>query len=141
MIERNEKLTARVRAELARTKAFRSISKRFEDGRVDVTGAAVPARALFSRLPRPSEFVSRIVSLQEGAELEMRELLERMIENGFVRTDLVGEAGEFAFRGGILDLFPPNTAKPVRIELFGDNVDSMRWFEVETQRSEDAAGP
>src|SRR5947208_11201464 len=70
----------------------------------------------------------------------MRELLERIVENGFVRTDLVGEAGEFAFRGGILDLFPPNTAKPVRVELFGDTVDSLRWFDIETQRSEDAAG-
>src|SRR4051812_18317315 len=227
MIERNEKLMAKVRAELARTKAFRSIGKRVEDGRVDVTGAAVearalclatlqditkkriavvvpgdaaiddfeaslklfhhearcvsgypspslspyqdlspslgvvrneiralgmlidrsveilivPARALFSRLPRPGEFASRVVRLAEGDELEMRELLERMVENGFVRTDLVGEAGEFAFRGGILDLFPPNTAKPVRVELFGDTVDSLKWFDVETQRSEDESGP
>src|SRR3954467_11782580 len=227
MIERNEKLTAKVRAELARTKAFKAIGKRVEDGRVDVTGAAVearalclatlpdvtkkriavvvpgdaaiddfeaslklfhrearcvsgypspslspyqdlspslgvvrneiralgmlidrsveilivPARALFSRLPRPGEFASRVVTLAEGDELEMRELLERMVENGFVRTDLVGEAGEFAFRGGILDLFPPNTAKPVRVELFGDTVDSLKWFEVETQRSEDESGP
>jgi transcription-repair coupling factor (superfamily II helicase) len=220
-------LTARIRAELARTKAFRSIGKRVEDGRVDVTGAAVearalclaalqeatkkriavvvpgdaaiddfeaslrlfhrdarcvsaypspslspyqdlspslgvvrneiralgmlidrsvevlivPARALFSRLPRPGEFASRIVRIAEGDELEMRELLERMVENGFVRTDLVGEAGEFAFRGGILDLFPPNTAKPVRVELFGDTIDSLKWFDVETQRSEDESGP
>jgi transcription-repair coupling factor (superfamily II helicase) len=220
-------LTARVRAELARTKAFKAIGKRVEDGRVDVTGAAVearalclatlqdttkkriavvvpgdaaiddfeaslrlfhhdarcvsaypspslspyqdlspslgvvrneiralgmlidrsveilivPARALFSRLPRPEEFASRVVRLAEGDELEMRELLERMVENGFVRTDLVGEAGEFAFRGGILDLFPPNTAKPVRVELFGDTVDSLKWFDVETQRSEDESGP
>jgi transcription-repair coupling factor (superfamily II helicase) len=226
MIERNDKLMVTIRAELARTKAFRSISKRIGDGRVDVTGAAVearalmlaalqeaggrriaivvpgdaaiddfetslklfhhdarcvsaypspslspyqdlspslgvvrneiralgmlidravevlivPARALFSRLPRPSEFASRVVRLAEGDELEMRELLERMVENGFVRTDLVGEAGEFAFRGGILDLFPPNTAKPVRVELFGDTIDSLRWFDVETQRSEDASG-
>src|SRR5438067_3587381 len=219
-------LTARIRAELARTKAFKAIGKRVEDGRVNVTGAAVearalclatlqdatkkriavvvpgdaaiddfeaslrlfhrearcvsaypspslspyqdlspslgvvrneiralgmlidrsveilivPARALFSRLPRPEEFASRVVRLAEGDELEMRELLERMVENGFVRTDLVGEAGEFAFRGGILDLFPPNTAKPVRVELFGDTIDSLRWFDVETQRSEDASG-
>ncbi|MEA2328998.1 MAG: hypothetical protein QOE68_3957 [Thermoanaerobaculia bacterium] len=227
MIERDEKLIAKVRAELARTKAFKSISKRVEDGRVDVTGVAVearalmlaalqeaggrriaivvpgdaaiddfeaslrlfhrearcvsaypspslspyqdlspslgvvrneiralgmlidrsveilivPARALFSRLPRPEGFASRVVRLAEGDELEMRELLERMVENGFVRTDLVGEAGEFAFRGGILDLFPPNTAKPVRVELFGDTIDSLKWFDVETQRSEDESGP
>src|ERR1700738_1372728 len=98
----------------------------------------VPARALFSRLPRPEEFASRIVRLEEGAELDMRALLERLVENGFVRTDLVGEAGEFAFRGGILDLFPPNTAKPLRLELFGDTIDSLLWFVVETQRLVDA---
>src|SRR5439155_23689931 len=65
-------------------------------------------------------------------------ILEFFVENGFVRTDLVGEAGEFAFRGGILDVFPPNLAHPLRIELFGDTIDSLRRFDVETQRSEEA---
>ncbi len=108
------------------------------DGDVDVL--IVPARALFSRLPRADEFASRVIRIAEGDELDTRELLARLVENGFVRADLVGEAGELAFRGGILDLFPPNAAKPVRIELFGDTVESLRWFEVETQRSEEAAG-
>src|SRR5258706_8960354 len=101
----------------------------------------VPVRALFMRVPRAEAFAARIVHLAEGTDLDMRELLEKLVENGFVRTDLVGEAGEFAFRGGILDLFPPNTPKPVRIELFGDTIDSLRCFEVETQRSEEASGP
>src|SRR5205807_5238177 len=109
------------------------------DRKVDIL--IVPARALFSRLPRAEDFASRVVRIAEGDELDMRELLARLVENGFVRTDLVGEAGEFAFRGGILDLFPPNSAKPVRVELFGDTVDSLRWFDVESQRSEDESGP
>src|ERR1041385_2568571 len=109
------------------------------DRKVDIL--IVPARALFSRLPTAENFASRIVRVAEGDELDMRDLLGRLVENGFVRTDLVGEAGEFAFRGGILDLFPPNTPKPVRVELFGDTVDSLRWFDVESQRSEDASGP
>jgi transcription-repair coupling factor (superfamily II helicase) len=108
------------------------------DQRVDIL--IVPARALFSRLPRPEDFAGRVMRIAEGDELNTHELLARLVENGFVRTDLVGEAGEFAFRGGILDLFPPNTAKPVRVELFGDTVDTLRWFDVETQRSEDSAG-
>src|SRR5216684_6265052 len=227
MTERNDTLLAQIREELGRTKVLRTIGTRITEGRLDITGAAVearalllatlqdatrrrlaivvpgdaaiddfesalrlfhsdprcvssypspslspyqdlspslgvvrneiralgmlidkavdvllvPARALFSRLPRPEEFASRIVRLAEGAELDMRVLLERLIENGFVRTDLVGEAGEFAFRGGILDLFPPNTPRPVRVELFGDTIDSLRFFEVETQRSEDETGP
>ena len=100
----------------------------------------VPVRALFSRLPRADAFRSRTMHLNEGDELDMRALLQSLVENGFVRTDLVGESGELAFRGGILDLFPPNTAKPVRVELFGDTIDTLRWFDVETQRSEEASG-
>src|SRR3954449_8308257 len=172
MIERNEKLMEKVRAELARTKAFRSIGKRVEDGRVDVTGAAVearalclaalqdvtkkriavvvpgdaaiddfeaslrlfhremrcvsgypspslspyqdlspslgvvrneiralgmlidrgveilivPARALFSRLPRPEDFASRVVRMAEGDELDMRALLSPLGEGRFRGT-------------------------------------------------------
>jgi transcription-repair coupling factor (superfamily II helicase) len=108
-------------------------------GEADVL--VVPSRALFQRLPRAEDFRARIVHLAEGDELDMHNLLQQLVENGFVRTDLVGEAGEFAFRGGILDLFPPNTPSPVRIELFGDTVDSLRWFDIESQRSEDESGP
>ena len=109
------------------------------DGAADVL--VVPTRALFQRLPRAEDFRARIIRLAENDDLDMRALLQQLVENGFVRTDLVGEAGEFAFRGGILDLFPPNTQQPVRVELFGDTIDSLRWFDVETQRSGDPSGP
>jgi transcription-repair coupling factor (superfamily II helicase) len=101
----------------------------------------VPARALFQRLPRADDFRARILHLAEGDDVDLRQLMEQLVENGFARTDLVGEAGEFAFRGGILDLFPPNTASAVRVELFGDTIDSLRWLDVETQRSTDTSGP
>ncbi len=101
----------------------------------------IPARALFERLPMPEEFSARTIRLAEGDELEMHALLQKLVENGFVRTDLVGETGEFAFRGGILDLYPPTSGKPVRIELFGDTIESLRWFDVDTQRSEEPSGP
>ena len=101
----------------------------------------IPARALFARFPRAESFLSRIVRLSEGEDIDVQTTLQALVENGFVRTDLVGEAGEFAFRGGILDLFPPNAPKPLRVELFGDTIDSLRWFEVESQRSEDESGP
>jgi transcription-repair coupling factor (superfamily II helicase) len=101
----------------------------------------IPARALFQRLPDADSFRSRVIRVAEGEDIDVHALLTRLVDNGFVRTDLVGEAGEFAFRGGILDLFPPTTAKPVRVELFGDTIDSLRWFDVETQRSEEPSGP
>jgi transcription-repair coupling factor (superfamily II helicase) len=109
------------------------------DGTVDIL--IVPARALFQRLPRPESFRQRTMTISEGTDLDLHSLMQRLIENGFVRTDLVGEAGEFAFRGGILDLFPSTTQRPVRVELFGDTVESLRWFDVETQRSDDPSGP
>ncbi len=101
----------------------------------------VPVRALFSRLPRPETFAARMLALAENQEIDVQQVLQALVENGFVRTDLVGEAGEFAFRGGILDVFPPNTEKPLRVELFGDTIDSLRWFDPESQRSEDPAPP
>ena len=94
-----------------------------------------------ARFPRAESFQSRIVRLSEGEDIDVQTTLQALVENGFVRTDLVGEAGEFAFRGGILDLLPPNAPKPLRVELFGDTIDSLRWFEVESQRSEDESGP
>ncbi|HXI11436.1 MAG TPA: transcription-repair coupling factor [Thermoanaerobaculia bacterium] len=97
----------------------------------------LPVRALFNRLPEPASFASRITTITTGTELDVKELLQKFVENGFVRTDLVGEIGEFAFRGGILDFYPPNADLPVRIELFGDNVESLRHFDAETQRSSD----
>jgi transcription-repair coupling factor (superfamily II helicase) len=101
----------------------------------------IPVRALFARLPRPERFKQRIIHLAENEELDVQQTLQALVENGFVRTDLVGEAGEFAFRGGILDVFPPNTDKPLRVELFGDTIDSLRWFDAESQRSGDPAEP
>ena len=109
------------------------------DSRADLL--VVPVRALFTRLPQPDSFRKRILHFAENEEIDVREILQTLVDNGFVRTDLVGEAGEFAFRGGILDVFPPNTSKPVRVELFSDTIDSLRWFELESQRSEDPSGP
>jgi len=103
-----------------------------------VSTLLIPARALFRRLPELAHFRERIVGIDTGAEIDVRTLLERLVENGFVRTDLVGEVGEFAFRGGILDCFPPSAGKPLRIELFGDTIESIRSFDPETQRSEDS---
>jgi len=98
----------------------------------------LPARALFRRLPPPAHFASRMITLEENADVDVRAMLQTLVENGYTRNDLVGDVGDFAFRGGILDLFPPNTDRPVRVELFGDTIESIRFFDVETQRSGEA---
>ncbi|HSN69409.1 MAG TPA: transcription-repair coupling factor, partial [Thermoanaerobaculia bacterium] len=104
-------------------------------GEVDLL--IVTARSLLRRLPTADGFRGRIAEIREGEELDLRALLESLVEAGYVRTDLVGETGEIAFRGGILDVFPPNADQPLRIELFGDTVESIRRFEPDTQRSLD----
>ena len=97
----------------------------------------IPGRALFRRLPAPATFAGRIRTIGKGDEIDSHEILDYLTSEGYSRTDLVGEIGEFAFRGGILDLFPPNEDRPIRVELFGDFVESIRHFDVETQRSDD----
>ncbi|MGI9406837.1 MAG: transcription-repair coupling factor, partial [Hyphomicrobiaceae bacterium] len=65
----------------------------------------------------------------------MKRLSQRLVASGYLQTGTVMEAGEFAVRGGILDLFPPGRGKPVRLDFFGDTLESMRQFDPETQRT------
>ncbi|OQS14519.1 transcription-repair coupling factor [Nocardia donostiensis] len=75
------------------------------------------------------------VVLRAGAECDLDELLERLVEFAYTRVDMVGKRGEFAVRGGILDLFPPTADHPVRVEFWGDEVTELRPFSVADQRS------
>jgi transcription-repair coupling factor (superfamily II helicase) len=75
------------------------------------------------------------VTLSVGAEVEFERVLARLVELAYSRVDMVGRRGEFAVRGGILDVFPPTAEHPVRIEFWGDEVSEMRMFSVADQRS------
>ncbi|MEV5834019.1 transcription-repair coupling factor [Nocardia sp. NPDC052112] len=75
------------------------------------------------------------IVLRVGAEFDFDELLLRLIEFAYTRVDMVGKRGEFAVRGGILDLFPPTADHPVRVEFWGDEVTELRPFAVADQRS------
>ncbi|KUH70129.1 transcription-repair coupling factor [Mycolicibacterium novocastrense] len=75
------------------------------------------------------------VTLSVGVEAEFDSLIGRLVELAYTRVDMVGKRGEFAVRGGILDLFPPTYEHPVRIEFWGDEVSEMRMFAVADQRS------
>ena len=68
-----------------------------------------------------------------GQRLDLENLQEFLTNNGYLRTDTVREAGEYAVRGGIVDIFPPGYEQPVRIDLFGDEVESIRSFDAVTQ--------
>ncbi|MEV6070189.1 transcription-repair coupling factor [Nocardia sp. NPDC052001] len=75
------------------------------------------------------------IVLRVGAEFDFDELLARLVEFAYERVDMVGKRGEFAVRGGILDLFPPTADHPVRVEFWGDEISELRAFSVADQRS------
>lgn len=75
------------------------------------------------------------VTLSVGQEIEFEHVIARLVELAYSRVDMVGRRGEFAVRGGILDVFPPTAEHPVRVEFWGDEVSEMRMFSVADQRS------
>jgi len=92
--------------------------------------------ALFEKVVLPSTLSGNIISLKAGDTLDLNGLLEKLVNKGFERTDFVYEPGQFALRGGILDIYSFGNEKPYRVELFGNDVDSIRIFDPETQMSE-----
>jgi transcription-repair coupling factor (superfamily II helicase) len=75
------------------------------------------------------------LDLKPGITLERQDLIERLLRCGYHQADLVEEWGDFGVRGGIIDLFPPHLPRPIRLEFLGDDVESLREFDLATQRS------
>ncbi len=93
------------------------------------------AEAVLQRLPPRSTFAARWSYLVEGDVLDLDELAERLVDWGYRRVPLVEDRGDFCIRGGILDIFPPAHPNPLRLELAGDTIESMREFDPGSQRS------
>ena len=79
--------------------------------------------------------------LESGPGLPPDLLAERLVELGYARTDVVEHRGEFAVRGGVVDVFPGTARRPVRLEYWGDEIESIRAFSASTQLTTEAAGP
>jgi len=92
--------------------------------------------ALFEKVVLPKTLSSNIINIKTNDTINLDSLLELFVMYGFVRTDFVYEPGQFALRGGILDIYSFGNEKPYRVELFGNEVDSIRIFDPETQLSE-----
>jgi transcription-repair coupling factor (superfamily II helicase) len=93
----------------------------------------VTPRALFRRLPERDALAP--IRLARGASIDLEAFAARLTAIGYRRVDLVGEVGDFAVRGGVFDLFPAGDDEPLRLDLFGDEIESLRRFEVASQRS------
>jgi transcription-repair coupling factor (superfamily II helicase) len=90
-------------------------------------------RALFRRLPDPGRLAT--IELARGGAVDAEALARRLVALGYRRIDLVDEPGDFAVRGGVVDLWPAGEPAPVRLDRFGDEIESLRRFDVESQRS------
>ncbi len=92
-------------------------------------------RALFERLPSPAELSEHVLVLAPGQRTDPAALKNRLIRFGYEPMPQVEDPGTFTGRGGIVDIFPPSQDQPIRVEFFGDEIDSVRPFNVSTQRS------
>jgi transcription-repair coupling factor (superfamily II helicase) len=99
-----------------------------------------PWTALAVRVPTRESVRARSVHLEVGQTIDRDALVAVLVAGGYTRMPLVEERGELAVRGGILDLFPPQRRRPVRVELLGDEVESIREFDAASQRSQGTLG-
>ena len=105
-------------------------------GALDVVVA--PVRSVLQPIARGLGEL-RPVALSAGDEAPLEQVVEDLAAAAYARTDLVERRGEFAVRGGILDVFPPTEEHPLRVEFWGDTVEEIRWFKVADQRSLEVA--
>ncbi len=93
----------------------------------------VPDAAMQFTMP-PEQLAQSTAVVKPGAELPMEQLISALTVGGYERVDSVEGAGQYSVRGGIIDMFPPACEQPVRVEFFGDEVDTVYSFDVESQR-------
>jgi len=108
-----------------------------------LTGGEAPllvtsAAALMARLPDPAVFTDSIIYVKVGEEIAPYEFISRLLQLGYRNESLVSAPGTLAHRGGIVDLYPPSEELPLRLEFFGNTLESLRRFEPETQLSRES---
>ena len=104
-------------------------------GRKKPTLIITTVNAILQRVPPRSFVRGAVKSIVPGQRLDPADLVKRLGAYGYDRSSTVMEPGEFAQRGGILDLFPPGRTNPLRLDFFGDTLESIKSFDAETQRS------
>lgn len=87
------------------------------------------------KLPSINDFKNNIIKLKIGTDINLKNIVDNLYEIGYEKETLVTKPGEFGVRGFILDIFPLNEENPIRIEFFGDTIESIRYFEAESQKS------
>ncbi len=89
--------------------------------------------AFLQKVPPKSLFAGAMVDISTGGRVDLDEFTAFLVTNGYHRAETVREPGEYALRGGLIDIFPPGTLEPLRLDLFGDEVENIRAFDPMTQ--------
>ncbi|MBN8705960.1 MAG: transcription-repair coupling factor [Bacteroidetes bacterium] len=118
---------------------LRLISERIETLRIlqdrDKAVVFLSAKSILTKVPPPANFNREKLHLRAGKSISFESLQHNLEHFGFTREDVVSRPGDFTIRGGIVDIFSFGSENPVRIEFWGDDIDSLRYFDVKTQRS------
>jgi len=93
------------------------------------------AACIAEKMPSPDAFAQGVIHLESGIEMDREHLISRLAQGKYVREAMVEGMGEFAVRGGIVDVFPYGREMPIRVELYDDRIDSIREFDPRTQSS------
>ena len=90
---------------------------------------------LLNKVPKKEAYKNHIITIKENDTIKPRDLINNLINSGYKRVYTIEKQGEVSLRGSVLDVFPINENKPFRIDFFGDDVDSIKELDPETQRS------
>ncbi len=99
---------------------------------------ATPGGIMY-KLDSPQSLKDKVIRLECGQEIALEQVLRQLVETAYIRVETISNPGEFALRGGVLDIYPLGYKDPHRIELWGDLIESIRAFDLDTQRSIDRA--
>ena len=113
----------------ARARALHALATKA--ARVVVTSVA----SIAARVSSIDRMRDAAIVLQSDVEVDLATLADRLVDAGFTRADPVDQHGEFCIRGGLVDVFPPGEAQPVRVEFLGDTIETLRRYDAQTQRS------
>ena len=125
------------------------VSRQIEQRRISTLSALVEKKApivvmsvsgALQRTLEPNQLISSSITLKTGSAYDLSDLVEKLLRSGYSRSEQVEGPGQFALRGGILDIYSPLYDEPVRCEFFGDDLDSMGHFDVTSQRRTDQLG-
>ena len=132
----HERLSPRADTVASRMAVFRRLMHPQEGSKLfgPIRILVMPVRSLIQPVVAGLGDVEPLV-FSQGEELALDEASHRLVENAYTRVDLVMDRGEFAVRGGIIDVFPPTLPHPVRIEFFGDEIDTIKEFHASDQRT------